>query len=401
VNEPWSDWIPGVLGKEQMRKLAEDGFLDSTIISDDTSDESSFDLHLTEEAYIFKHGAVKPSKARYSRFIKQLGEPLSKDDNNTFVLKPKTTYLFKLKEKLVALSQSGIYGQATAKSSVGRMDVLARLIVDGMSGYEGFEPEKLTGGSGEMYLEITPITFPVRVKEGIALSQLRLFYGRPERSEVRGRELLKTVLHGTEQSEEEVLLRVDLSEVEIGGAKVAAFCAADASANGEPINLWREPPDKRQAEKRANPCQYWKFRRATDGRIKLEKNEFFILRSKERLKLPPGIAAYCRAIDETIGEMRIHYAGFVHPGFGWKRDDREAGTPLIFEVRGHDVNVNLLDNEVMARMTFYRMSEDPKIIKPSKYAKQALQLSNFFDDWPKRVRVDETSEKVEPVQEST
>lgn len=40
-------------------------------------------------------------------------------------------------------------------------------------------------------------------------------------------------------------------------------------------------------------------------------------RKKTPIKLwKLGVAVYCRPSDETIGEMRIHYAGFVHPGFG-------------------------------------------------------------------------------------
>jgi deoxycytidine triphosphate deaminase len=97
-----------------------------------------------------------------------------------------------------------------------------------------------------------------------------------------------------------------------------------------------------------------------------------------------GIAVYCRAIDETIGEMRIHYAGFAHPFFGRERADRQTGTPLIFEVRGHDVKVTLTDGEKMARLIFYRMSEDCRLPKQktrrqkSGYENQTLKLSEFF-----------------------
>jgi len=82
--------------------------------------------------------------------------------------------------------------------------------------------------------------------------------------------------------------------------------------------------------------------------------------------------------------MRIHYAGFVHPLFGRERDDKKTGTPLIFEVRGHDVKVTLTDGEKMARLTFYRMSEDcerPKKAAQSQksgYENQTLKLSEFF-----------------------
>lgn len=91
--------------------------------------------------------------------------------------------------------------------------------------------------------------------------------------------------------------------------------------------------------------------------------------------------------------MRIHYAGFVHPYFG-VRDDGENGTPLIFEVRGHQVDVSLRHEERMANLTLYRMSKDADPDN-SVYGKQTLKLSSFFADWPdklKEVGVDGTVE---------
>jgi dCTP deaminase len=79
--------------------------------------------------------------------------------------------------------------------------------------------------------------------------------------------------------------------------------------------------------------------------------------------------------------MRIHYAGFVHPFFGKDRSDEKVGTPLIFEVRGHDVGVILKDSEKLARLTFYRMSQDCKLDGKSDYGEQTLQLSKFFGPW--------------------
>jgi dCTP deaminase len=106
------------------------------------------------------------------------------------------------------------------------------------------------------------------------------------------------------------------------------------------------------------------------------------------ISLPDGVAVYCRAIDEAIGEMRIHYAGFVHPFFGSGREDGKPGTPLIFEVRGHDVDVSLKDGEKMARLIFYRMSR-PCIKKKKKdsYTEQTLKLSAIFAAWPENLEV--------------
>ena len=106
----------------------------------------------------------------------------------------------------------------------------------------------------------------------------------------------------------------------------------------QPIDLWTK-------ETRPDPSKYWKFwpidGKKTNGkkRLKITKGDFYILRSMEKIALPSGIAVYCRAMDESFGEMRIHYAGFVHPFFGQDRKDSKQGTPLIFEVRCHNIDV--------------------------------------------------------------
>lgn len=261
-----------------------------------------------------------------------------------------------------------VHGQATAKSSVGRVDVLCRLIVNGMDTYECFNPECLQTQAADMYLEITPITFSVAVKPAVCLSQLRFFYGKPQEAEVSAAELMNTMFHGS--GKRDGSLTVNLENTEIGGLPAAAFCTKPGSVDSEPIPLWT-------GGNKPDPCKYWRLKEA-DGmnRLQIEAEKFYILRSKETISVPGSIAIYCRASDETIGEMRIHYAGFVRPLLGRRRKDGRKGTPLIFEVRRHQVNVSLADGERMANLTFYHMSQDATGEgTPTGYEDQSLQLS--------------------------
>ena len=50
--------------------------------------------------------------------------------------------------------------------------------------------------------------------------------------------------------------------------------------------------------------------------VLLEERKFYIMKSKERLCIPRDVAVEVIAISERIGDIRIHYAGFAHPGFG-------------------------------------------------------------------------------------
>jgi dCTP deaminase len=173
----------------------------------------------------------------------------------------------------------------------------------------------------------------------------------------------------------------------VAGREVSAFSAPlQDAADARAIKLWSAPDVEL-----ALPWDYWKFKFAdSHNRLRITKEQFYIIRSFEKIHLPRGIAVYCRASDETIGEMRIHYAGFVHPFFGFERTDKFRGTPLIFEVRGHDIDVSLRHGEKMARLEFYRMSEDAvREERNDPYAGQSLKLSKFFREWPERAQCDD------------
>ena len=176
---PWKDdkWLPGVLNKEQMESLKSAHLL-LDVTHEIDEDASALDLHLSDKGYEMIQGSIKPFNKNYKDIISDINyaKPMECTDGG-FSLKREHCYVFKIKERLhPCIKNTPIYGQATAKSSVGRVDVIARLIVDGMKEYETFIPEEVN--SGELFIEITPITFNVKVKEGESLSQLRFFYGK-------------------------------------------------------------------------------------------------------------------------------------------------------------------------------------------------------------------------------
>lgn len=375
----WDSWLPGVLSRRQLRALCERGYIGHVEPEEmDQIDHSSLDLHITDDAYRLTRGSVKPFGDRFLHQIQGdgLGERIRLDGDGCFVLRPRNTYLFRLRECLEGLGDS-FWGQATAKSSVGRLDVLARLIVNGMDHYEAFRPKMIGQGRTDMFVEVTPITFPVKVKVGTALNQLRLFYGDRRASEIHGQEVLRTCFAGDEPKSSPTLA-VDLSEVDTDyGIKACGFSASVDTNDRDPIPLWVD-------ENKPDPSAWWEVVESDDlGRVRITHDRFYIFRSIERLTLPAGIAVYARATDEEIGEMRIHYAGFVHPNFG--RQDAEEkgdGTPLIFEVRGHNVDVSLRQSEILARLQFFRMSEDSRNEpgEEGSYSSQGLNLSKYFSN---------------------
>ncbi len=223
--DPMNAYIPGVLSRRQLKILCAEGWIQN--VGDDALiDYSSIDLTLSDEAYAMRSGSVKPFGGSYEHFLlseKDVAQRIEAEEDGCFTLAAKSTYVFKLQQQVGPLVREyEMYGQTTAKSSVGRVDVLARLIVDGMDTYETFDRKGVAKGNGHMYLEITPITFPVRVKPGTALSQLRIFYGKPDDVRIRGEEVFSSVLMG---GAGDGSLTVNLLPMNVGKDQGCAFRA--------------------------------------------------------------------------------------------------------------------------------------------------------------------------------
>ncbi len=93
------------------------------------------------------------------------------------VLETGCVYIVELQESL-ALSPA-LTGWANPKSSIGRLDVFVRLIVDHAAEFDRVP----AGYKGPLYAEISPQTFPVLVRQGSRLNQLRLGRGSPMASD--------------------------------------------------------------------------------------------------------------------------------------------------------------------------------------------------------------------------
>ena len=87
------------------------------------------------------------------------------------VLETGCVYIVPLLESLAL--PADIAAAANPKSSTGRLDVFTRVIADETRGFDRIE----AGYHGPLYAEISPQTFPVLVREGSRLSQIRFRRG--------------------------------------------------------------------------------------------------------------------------------------------------------------------------------------------------------------------------------
>ena len=88
-------------------------------------------------------------------------------------------------------------------------------------------------------------------------------------------------------------------------------------------------------------------------------------------------------IDPSMGELRVHYAGFFDPGFG-DTDDINKASKAVLEVRRLDVPFYLEDKQIIARLKYEKLAELPTKLYGadigSTYQSQGLKLSKHFKD---------------------
>ncbi|MGE0844991.1 MAG: 2'-deoxycytidine 5'-triphosphate deaminase [Flavobacteriaceae bacterium] len=259
-----------------------------------------------------------------------------------------------------------IAADANPKSSTGRLDVFTRVIADRARAFDKIEP----GYGGPLYLEISPRTFPILVRTGSRLSQIRFRrgLGRLDDDELRALHARATLASGDQvRIDDGLLVSVDLS----GRDGRVGF---RARRHTSVIDV-----DRRDA---CDVLDFWDVLPAHGGHaLILDPNEFYILASKEAVHVPPDHAAEMVAFDPLVGEFRVHYAGFFDPGFGHSAAGG-SGSRAVLEVRSREVPFILEDGQTVGRLVYERLAEAPDALYGqgigSNYQAQGLKLSKHF-----------------------
>jgi len=335
---------------------------------------ASLDLRLGRVAYRMRAGFLPgdvPLETRLERLA--IGEiPL---DGAGGVLERGLVYLVPLEEELDL--PAGIRGRFNPRSSTGRCDVFTRVLA---SGHPRFD-ETPEGYRGKLWLEVSPLSFPVHLARGDRLAQLRLQRGRPAlpKDELEALWERTPLCFDGERP-------LGLDEVRIDGDGCLELCVG---LTGRDPAGWRAAAHTDvlhfAAEGRHPRHDFWEAVHAPEGRCILAPESFYIFASRERLRIPPHLAAEMLPVDIGIGELRNNYAGFFDNGFGW-RDDGEPGpqgTPAVLEVRAHDVPFLVEDGQAFCRLQFFRTSSQPARLysrgrSGASYQDQDLTLARAF-----------------------
>jgi dCTP deaminase len=361
----------GVLPSQEIREFVASGRVCATPeIMDDQIQPSSIDLRLSREAYQVKASFLPGTtttllnKAKSNGMLEQ-----TLDISSPTLLERGVIYIIPLMENLDL--PSNIYGIANPKSTTGRLDIFTRLITE--SGDEFDRVRK--GYKGKLYIEVLSQTFHIIVQAGMKLNQLRFGRGR----------FLPTgddTLKGLHREDPLLDYDEDTGQSSINrGLRVTV----DLQGNGSGIVGYRAiksstPIDLSKINHYETP-EFW-TPIPKDEKFILEPGEFYILASKQRIRVKPDFAAEMLPYDLATQEFRVHYAGFFDPGFGYGVEGEIPGTRAVLEVRASQMPILLEDDQFVGRLNYYKMSKTPDIVYGGKigssYQLQGLALSKQF-----------------------
>ena len=362
----------GVLADHQIEAMIAAGGLSAeTPVDSAQIQPASLDLTISAEAYKLP-GSMLPLRGERIRDLLETFQARPLDLSEATVLDRGLVYLIRLNESLDLPAAVGCY--TNSKSSTGRIDLQTRTLSDGNPRYE----KHPRGYRGEMWLEVIPKSFDVRLQQGVSLNQA-IFYGERRILDDDGlRDLVRAASlvydkHGAVMPMDRVeidqglMMSIDLEQDLVGYV-----------ARRSPYPLTLDPSVRHEARDYFEPIE-----RPRDGRLFLMKGHFYILSTLEFLRVPLDFAVEMLPFETTAGEFRAHYAGFFDPGFGFGENGEVKGTPAVLEVRPYDDDLVLRHGQPICKMVYERLTQPAAVAYGhtgvNHYADQrGPRLSKFF-----------------------
>jgi dCTP deaminase len=343
--------------------------------ADDQFQPASLDLRLGPTAYQLRASFLpfrEPVQDRLDGDGDLVIDRLSLAEGVT--LQRGSVYLVPLLEALDL--PADVRGRSNPKSTTGRLDIFTRVITDRTPRFD----EIAAGYRGSLYLEVSPQSFPVRLQSGASLNQLRLLVGDGAVSDAALQGLYAaTPLLYDDDDRPIPLARVAFNDglcmgVDLSGRATEGIIGYRAHPNPPAVDLARTS--------HYDSTEFWEpIKRPSRDAYILEANRFYILVSKERIRVPPDFAAEMVVYDAGAGEIRTHYAGFFDPGFGFG-DGSVLGTKVVMEVRAREVPFLVYDGQTSFKVWFERLRRRPDRVYGvglrSSYQHQTLSLSKHF-----------------------
>ena len=336
----------GALSAEQIQEYINKGYVSN--IEVENINPASFDISASMERYridsIFlpKYGqSIKEIINKLNPIRQEMDQVMEKD----------VIYAVKIKESINIPNH--IYGYCNPKSSSGRHDLHVRIVADGVARYDTISH----GYGGELWAIVVARSYPVLIPKDFRISQIRLFNDDTRFTEMMFLDQMhkdSLVYHSDarvysydslkmKDGDGSMLMTIDLSTDIVG---------YEARGTHKVLNLGA-------ANGSIDPTDFFTPIYRNGDTLHLKKGAFYILSTKEYLRVPPYLASEMVDMDSRTGEFRSHYAGFFDPGWGCDMDGNGKGRPMTLEVRPFE-DIMISHQQPIGKVRFEKMSQIPE-----------------------------------------
>lgn len=367
-----SSFLPGALPDHLIAQMVRERFIKNS--KPENIKPSSLDLtiDLTTIRQVGCMFLPSKNKSPISRTLQDIGAKSAYAKGET-TIKAGSVYVAKVLETIDLSQTSGLFARSNPKSSTGRSDVHVQLMADWVPAYDTIP----RGWKGELYVILRPKSFDVLFEDDfVSVNQIRFFQDSrilvqdDDLRSLVGQKILRNSRRGTDLQFSNVIRngsRVELSLDLRDLGDQPGFIARQGVVR--PL-VWKTGAN--DAHDFFDPLK----KVEGDKALVFEKDRFYILSSREAVRVPRDYACEMVSFDDTLGEFRSHYAGFIDNGWG-----ENGHRPLTLELRTNE-NMYMYHGQPIAHVIFDRMCSPVEKTYDeiaSNYANQATaRLGKFF-----------------------
>ncbi len=211
-----------------------------------------------------------------------------------------------------------LFWKVSPKSSLWRIDVLIRAVVDNTWIYDTVLP----GTQWTLRLEVTPQSFNIKITAWTAITQLMIFEKTTEAQSYDKNE--KFLFDDKTQLSPDYYQDHMMVSLWVGNFETIWYKARYTDEIIDLSKIWQYD----SAQFFEPILAHWS---KDSQKVILEKDRFYILPTKEKIRVPSHYSIELVPFTHLMGELRVHYAWFFDPWFGW-----EHGATWVLEVRPHE-----------------------------------------------------------------
>ncbi len=302
---------------------------------------ASLDIPITSRCYLIKEKFLP-----FKRKIADLLESIILSSEPCTLLLRDHTYLCYC--GFISLP-SNLRASFSPKSSIGRIDVLVRTIFDNCGFYDTIEKEQ----KGNLWVQISPRSFNIKIYPGLALTQMMLFEPCQFNlnNEIELYSKYGSFVRG-EMHDNALIVHLDTR------------FGYEALNTNEVIDLSLATND---------PSKFFRTVVAKNDKIILEKDKFYIFATIEKISIPLSLSAEMVPFVHHIGDLRSNKAGYFDSGFL-----KSSG---VLEICPHET-ISVYEGQPIALMKAIQNKSNPLIPyneKTNNYQfQQGPVLSKYF-----------------------